>query len=256
MAAPTISLPIVIGGALLDSINPCVIGVLILLMTVLLRQKDKKKLLYYGAIYTAGVYLTYLVGGLTLLSIFNSVRSIQFLSQVLYVFIGMFVMIAGFLEVKDFFWYGKGFSLSIPKRFVGYIEGKVNSVHLGVIPAFLFGVAVTLVELPCTGAPYLAVLTLMTHIDFNLALSYLLLYNLVFVAPLIAIIYLAYTGYGMKKLEGWRQENRGKMRLFIGLFMLALSVWIITTIMDVLVPLTLFIVAVLLAMFAVWKFRS
>ena len=71
MVAPTISLPIIVGGALLDSINPCVIGVLILLMTILLKQKDRKKLLYYGAIYTFGVYVTYLLGGLTLLSIFS-----------------------------------------------------------------------------------------------------------------------------------------------------------------------------------------
>src|SRR3990172_3570386 len=127
MAAPTISIPVIVGGALLDSINPCVIGVLILLMTILLKQKNKKKLLYYGAIYTLGVYFTYLLGGLTLLAIFNSVRAIQFVSQVLYIAIGAFVMVAGFLEIKDFFWYGHGFSLAIPKRFVNYIETKAQN---------------------------------------------------------------------------------------------------------------------------------
>src|SRR3990170_2365133 len=135
MAAPTISLPIIVGGALLDSINPCVIGVLILLITVLLKQKDKKKLLYYGAIYTTGVYVTYLLGGITLLSVFNAVRSIQLASQVLYVAIGAFAMAAGFLEIKDFFWYGRGFSLSIPKGFIKFIETKVQKVHTGFISA-------------------------------------------------------------------------------------------------------------------------
>ena len=117
----------------------------------------------------------------------------------------------------------------------------------------MFGVAVTLIELPCTGAPYLAVLALMTQIDFSVALTYLLLYNLVFVAPLIAIIYLAYTGYEMKKLEGWRQEHRGLMRLAVGLFIIGLGIWIMTTILDILIPLVIFVVSVILAMFLLWK---
>jgi len=252
--APEITLPIIIGGALLDSINPCVIGVLLLMITVLIKAKKRKSLLTNGAVYVAGVYFTYLLGGITLLHVFNAVRDIQFLSQILYGVIGTFVIIAGFLEVKDFFWYGHWFSLAIPARLVKHVESTVQKSHASLWGAFIAGVVVTLVELPCTGAPYLAVLALMTQIDFNIALLYLLLYNLIFVAPLIAIIYLAYTGTGLKKMELWRREHRGKMRLAVGLFLLAFGVWIISIVYFGIAPFVIaFILIVLGLMTLLWK---
>jgi len=231
VAAPEATLPIVLGGALIDAINPCVIGVLILLLTVLIKQKKRRGILLNGFIYTLGVYVTYLVGGITLLAVFNAVREIQLVSQLFYVVIGSFVMLAAFLEIKDYFWYGHGFTLAIPKQFVSTVETKAQSTHKSLIASFTFGVIVTLVELPCTGAPYLAVLSLMSQsgMSFLTALPLLLLYNLVFVAPLLIIIYLAYTGVGLKKLEVWRKENRGLMRLLVGLFLAGLGIWIIIT---------------------------
>jgi len=255
MVAPQISLPIVVGGALLDSINPCVIGVLLLLMTILLKNRNRRKILTYGITYTIGVYITYLVGGITLLAVFNAVREIQFVSQLLYMGIGGFVMVAGFLEVKDFFWYGRWFSLAIPQRFISMIETKVQTVHTNYAAALFFGFVVTLIELPCTGAPYLAVLALMTQIDFSIAFSYLLLYNLIFIAPLLAIIYLVYTGFGIKRMESMRQEHRGKMRLAIGIFLLALGIWIIVTVAEyLLVPLTLFSISLIISMAIVQRY--
>ncbi|MBI2578827.1 MAG: hypothetical protein HYW26_03890 [Candidatus Aenigmarchaeota archaeon] len=252
--APEITLPIIIGGALIDSINPCVIGVLLLMITILVKAKKRNNILKIGAVYVAGVYFTYLLGGLTLLHIFNAVREVQFLSQVLYGVIGTFVLLAGFLEVKDFFWYGHWFSLAIPARFVRHVERNVHRTHASLWGAFMFGVLVTLVELPCTGAPYLAVLALMSQIDFSIALIYLLLYNLVFVVPLIAIIYLAYTGTGLKKMELWRREHRGKMRLAVGLFLLALGTWIISIIYFSIIHYVIAVeLLILAAMFVLWK---
>jgi cytochrome c biogenesis protein CcdA len=235
---PELSLPIIIGFALIDSINPCVIGVLLLLITVLVKQKKKKQILVKGGMYTLGVYITYLLGGLTLLSIFNAVREIQAISQLFYIVIGLFVLLAAFLEIKDYFWYGRWFSLAIPHRFVAAVEANAKKAHTGLVSAFLFGTLVTLVELPCTGAPYLAILTLMsqTGVEFYSALALLLLYNLVFVLPLLVIIYLAYRGMSYKRMEMWRKEQKGNMRLGIGLMLLGIAVWIITTVWDWALP--------------------
>ncbi len=237
---PELTLPIIVGFALIDSINPCVIGVLLLLMTVLLKTKKRRAVLVNGSVYTVGVYVTYLIGGVTLLSVFNAVRDIQLLSQLFYIIIGFFVLLAAFLEIKDYFWYGRGFSLAIPKRFVSTIESNAKKSHTSLFSAFLFGSIVTLIELPCTGAPYLAIITLMSQsgVQFYSALLLLLLYNLVFILPLIVIIYLAYKGIGYKKMEGWRREHKGKMRLAVGLMLLGISTWIITTVLEwILLPL-------------------
>lgn len=249
-AAPTLSLPIIVGLALIDSINPCVIGVLILLLTVLLKAGNRRAILTNGASYTAGVYATYLIGGLTLLSVFNLIRDVLFVSQVLYGVIGTFVIFAGFIEVKDFFWYGRWYTLSIPKRFVSYVETKASGAHASLWAAFAFGVILTLIELPCTGAPYLAVLTLMSQGGYSYvtALPLLLFYNVVFVLPLLIVIYLAYQGTELKRLEAWRREHKGRMRLVIGLALLSVGVWIITAVADVLVPLVGLIAGVITIM--------
>jgi cytochrome c biogenesis protein CcdA len=228
--APALSFPIITGFALIDSINPCVIGVLILLLTVLLKAGKKRAVLINGISYTVGVYVTYLVGGLTLLGIFNGIRAISFISQILYIVIGAFVLFAGFLEVKDYFWYGRWFSLGIPPGLVKYVEKKAAGAHVSLIATFSFGALLTLIELPCTGAPYLAILTLMSQsgFDYLTSLPLLLYYNVIFVLPLLVIIFMAYKGFGLKRMEGWRQEHRGTMRLYIGLALLAIGIWIVT----------------------------
>lgn len=249
-AAPTLSIPIITGLALLDSINPCVIGVLILLLTVLLKTGNKKAILLNGISYTAGVYLTYLIGGLTLLALFNSIREIVVLSKFLYLFIGTFVIIAGLLEVKDYFWYGRWFALAIPTRFTNYIHAKADNAHVSLAATFSFGAILTLIELPCTGAPYLAVLTLMSQsgLGYLTGLPLLLFYNLIFVLPLIVIIYLAYAGTSIEKLQHWKKDNKGKMRLSIGLALLAVGIWIITAVVDILPILVAWLLLIIAAM--------
>ena len=96
--------------------------------------------------------------------------------------------------------------------------------------AALLGFFVVLVELPCTGAPYLAILALLAKGAYGEAIPLLLLYNLIFIIPLFVIIGLAYFGLSHKKLEQWRLKNRKWMRLGIGIFLIALGLYMISTI--------------------------
>ena len=90
----------------------------------------------------------------------------------------------------------------------------------------LLGIFVVLVELPCTGAPYFAILALLAKGMYADAVPYLLLYNFIFVAPLLAVIAIAYFGK-TESMERWRAEHRGAMRLFTGLFLVALGAYMI-----------------------------
>ena len=141
----------------------------------------------------------------------------------------------GVIEIKDFFWYGKGFSLQmIPgaaKRVEMYTKyiAKAEKKHplLSYVIAGLLGIFVVLVELPCTGAPYLAILALLAGGSYAEGIPLLLLYNLIFILPLFVIIALVYFGHTSKRLEKWRKEHRGLMRLGIGLFLLAFGIYLI-----------------------------
>ena len=223
MAIALPALPIVLTTALVDSINPCAIGVLILLVATLLGvAHDKKRLLLIGTIYILAVYITYLLAGIGLLLFIQRFN----LAEPLGIGVGILIIILGFIELKDFWWYGKGISLTIPLRRSEQIKKMVK--HLSVPGAILLGIFVAAVELPCTGGPYLAITTLLSKIGFNIVvLSYLLLYNFIFVSPLIVILVIVYFGHNAQKLEKWRKTKRKWMRLFAGLVMIALGILLI-----------------------------
>ncbi len=227
IALPTLT--IVITTALVDSINPCAIGVLVLLIgTLLALSKNKHKMLLTGIIYILAVYITYLLAGVGLLLFLQRFN----LAEPIGITVGILVMILGIIEIKDFFWYGKGFSLAIPYKRSLQIKEKIKKVSI--FGAIGLGIFVAAVELPCTGGPYLAITALLSKIGFNpKVLLYLILYNFIFVLPLIIILLLAYVGLSTKKLEHWRKKNRKWMRLMTGLVMLALGILLILFAMNI-----------------------
>jgi len=229
--AEGLTVPVLVGAALVDSINPCVFGVLIFLIAFMTKVfKSKNRMLAGGLLYTAVVYVSYLVLGLGFIKFTVSFG----FSQAVYWVAAVIAIIAGILEIKDYFWYGRGFSLQmIPgaaQRIKFYTNkiAKLNkkSPWLSFLSAGLLGIFVVLVELPCTGAPYLAVLAIIGQGDLSTGLPLLLLYNLIFIAPLFVIIGIAYFGKG-KKLEAWRKEHRGLMRLVTGIFLIVLGAYMI-----------------------------
>jgi cytochrome c biogenesis protein CcdA len=95
----------------------------------------------------------------------------------------------------------------------------------------LLGAFVAGVELPCTGAPYLAIITIL-RIDFNLiAFGLMVLYNLIFVAPLIVILIMVAGGTKISSVSKWKEESKGNMRLFMGLLLTCLG-WILILIAN------------------------
>ena len=227
-----LTLGIIIGAALLDSINPCVFGVLIFLCAFMIKVfKSPKRMLIGSLLYTLVVYLSYLLIGLGVLKFTVSFG----FSTVIYWIAAVIAIGAGLLEIKDFFWYGKGPSLKMfpgaekrVKHYTNYIA-KVNGKRywLSYLIAGLLGIFVVLVELPCTGAPYLAILGILGQGDFASGVPLLLLYNLIFILPLFVIIGLLYFGKSSQALEKWRLKHRGLMRLAVGLFLITLGAYMI-----------------------------
>lgn len=218
---PTVS--VILGTAIIDAINPCAIGVLVLLISTLLGlSNDKKKMLIVGSIYVSVVFLTYLAAGFGLLIFIQKLSIGSILSKI----VGVIVIILGLIEIKDFFWYGKGISLQIPKKQAKKIQKYIKNIT---IPGSIFlGMFVAAVELPCTGGPYLAITTLLAKIGLSWKVFWLLvLYNFIFVLPLIIIILLTYFGMDVKKVQEWKQAKKKWMRLFVGLILVALGVFLI-----------------------------
>lgn len=221
-------LGLVLGSAAIDSINPCAIGVLILMISVVLSsQKSVGKMLILGGFYIFAIFLTYLLAGLGLLYFLASVP--LFVTEYLSIIVGSIIVLFGLLEIKDYFWYGRGFSLSIPVTLAKKIDKMAKNISIpGVI---VTGAFVAGVELPCTGAPYLAIITVLST-NFNfLAFLMLVLYNIVFVLPLVIILLLVAGGTRLPAVKAWKQESRGLMRLGIGLLLVGLG-WLLIMIAN------------------------
>ena len=211
-----LTLGVVIVSALIDSINPCAFGVLLFLMAVLLSMGSAKRALKSGMIYTSVIFLVYLAAGF---GIMRLITSFSILDNVK-IFAGVIVLIGGIIELKDFFWEGKGFSLKIPAGVKPKLE---KYVHKGTLPALIvLGALVALVELPCTGGIYLAILSMISE-HGTLGIFYLLLYNFIFVLPLIVITYAIYRGVKVEGINVWVQRNKRFMRLAAGLIMVFLA---------------------------------
>ncbi len=214
--------------ALIDSINPCAIGVLILMCTVLLAGKQSaKRLFVLGSVYILSVMTVYLVAGLGLVYFFTKIP--LWVTEYLSITVGVLIIAAGFVEIKDYFWYGVGFSLTIPPVFAKQLH---NFTSKSTIPAVMFlGAFVSAVELPCTGAPYLAIITLLSQYFDWYAFMLLVLYNVLFVAPLIVILLLVVAGKKVHEIKKWKHRARPYMRLGAGLLFVGLG-WLLILIAN------------------------
>ncbi len=211
---------LVLGAAFIDSINPCAIGVILFLSSALLRVSSRPALLRLGVTYIITVYVVYILSGLGLVWFQHTLISKGF-AEITGIIVGVFVIILGLIEIKDFFWYGKGISLEIsPEHKEQLTRMAQNFSFLGVVA---IGGFVAIVELPCTGGPYLAITAILAK-SFDLkAFVYLCVYNLIFVLPLIGILLLIYFGASTLKLKQWRTENRKWMNLTSGILMISLG---------------------------------
>jgi len=216
-----LALAIVLGAAVVDSINPCAIGVILFLSSILLKvSSNKRLLLHLGLIYIVTVYIVYTLSGLGLVWFQHTLISKGY-AEIIGITVGIFVITLGLIEFKEFFWYGKGVSLEISQKNKEKIVALTEIISvLGII---IVGAFVALVELPCTGGPYLAITAILSK-SFDLqALLYLLIYNDIFVIPLIAILLLIYYGSSTAQLKKWRQKIRKWMNLASGVIMVSLG---------------------------------
>ncbi len=216
-----LSLITIIGAAIVDSINPCAIAVLLILLGALLVSGDRKKAFKAGLSFTLSIYIIYFLFGLGLFSVIK----ISGLSYWFYKVIGILAIVIGLANIKDYFWYGAGgFVMEIPRRWRPSLKKLLQKVTTP-LGAFLIGFVVCLFELPCTGGPYIFILGLLAEKTTQLlAIPVLLLYNLFFILPLIIITLLVYFGFtNIDKATKWKDRNIRRLHLVAGIIMLILG---------------------------------
>lgn len=216
--------------ALADSVNPCAIAVLsmVLISILIANPKNKKKILFAGLAFSLAVYIGYLAYGLIIIQFFKVFA--EFLRQnSAYIYKGLAVlaMLIGALNIKDFFFYKAG---SLGTEMPIFMRPRVKKIINKITSpqgAFIIGFIVTLFLLPCTIGPYIVASGLLSELGFLSALPWLLYYNLIFILPMLAITIIVYLGLAkVDDVSGWKEKNIRKLHLIAGilLFLVGLGI--------------------------------
>jgi cytochrome c biogenesis protein CcdA/glutaredoxin len=222
MTTPSaLTLPAVIGGAAVDAINPCEFAVLIILITTVLASGGRHRALMAGLAFTASVFISYLLMGLGLYSAIAAAG----LNQTFYITVSILAILIGLFNLKDWLWYGKWFVMEVPISWRPRLQKIIRGVT-SVPGAFLVGFAVSLFLLPCTSGPYVVILGLLAKTTTrSSAIGWLLLYNTIFILPMILITLAITLGItSVQKAEAWRQSKLRFLHLVAGLIILGLGI--------------------------------
>jgi hypothetical protein len=94
-----------------------------------------------------------------------------------------------------------------------------------VLAAFITGAFVSVLELACTGQVYLPTICFVTGVpELRVhAVAYLLLYNVMFVVPLIAVFLVTCLGTTSEQLAGFFQSHAAIVKLGTAVFFFALA---------------------------------
>lgn len=210
---------LIISAGLLDSLNPCAIAVLLIFIALLLTLKKSRKTIFIlGLTYILAVYLTYFVIGLGLLRTLHLFNIPQIFTKI----IGWVLIIWGMVSIKDFLFPSLPFRLSLT---LGSRQIIANYAQKVTLPATgLMGFLVAIFGFPCTGGIYLATLALLSSTETYLqGILYLLLYNLMFVMPLIIIFLVTTNRFVAEKLINFNESKSRVFHLIIGLITLAMG---------------------------------
>lgn len=217
---------LLMGAAFVDASNPCALAVLILLLATVMAAKGKNKALLSGLAFSLAIFTSYFLMGI------GVYKAITVFSLPKYVSLGVGILsiIIGLANLKDVFWYGKVFIMEVPLSWRPRMQAILKKVSSpwGALGA---GFVVSLFLVPCSSGPYVVILGLLAEkMTMVRTLPLLILYNLVFVLPMIIITLVMYFGSTkMSQMEAWRQKNLRVLHLIAASVMLFIGGYLIYT---------------------------
>jgi glutaredoxin len=219
---------------IVDGFNPCAMWILVFLLSVLVNIKDRRKIILIAGTFVvvSGLaYFAFMAAWLNLFLLIGIARPVQIALGILALFIGV-------VNVKDFFAFKKGISLSIPesqkpglyRRVRQIVEAKYISIAIG--GAIVLAVIVNTIELLCTaGLPalYTQVLTLQ-QLPVWQNYAYLALYIAAYMFDdtlLLVVVVVTLSHHKLQEREGrWLKLLSGVVILLLGMTMIFFPSWL------------------------------
>jgi len=204
---------IILGG--LDSFNPCAFFILIFLLNLLIYARSRRRMILIGGIFiffSGFLYMLFMFLLYEVLRVIKTPENIFFIT----IIVGLIVLPMGLLNIKDFFFFKKGASLSIPDdkkpKIYKQMRNLVKHQKVGatIIGTIVLAATVNFYELLCTlGLPFAYIEQLSRYSIAEASAGYylyILFYNIVYVIPLVIIVGLFVITLGRRKLTEWHGQ--------------------------------------------------
>lgn len=213
-----------IAAAFVDASNPCALAVLVLLLATVISAKGKNSALLSGFMFSLAIFLSYFLMGIGLYKAITVFGVSLYLS----LGVGILAIILSLANFKDVFWYGKGFIMEVPLSWRPKMQEIIKKAT-SPWSAFGIGLAVSLFLVPCASGPYVVILGMLAEkVNMGSTLLLLVLYNFVFVLPMILItLGMYFFNTRMGKVEEWRKNNLRLLHAIAGTILMALGIYLI-----------------------------
>ena len=229
----------VAGAGLLDGINPCAFATIVFFISYMsLVGRGRKEMLAAGGAFAAAVFVTYLLLGMGLLKFLSFLNEFSILAKCVYLLAAIGTFALAFLSLYDAYKAKQGkvkeITLQLPKSLKQRIhrvireQTRTSGVIIG---AVVIGFAVSALELVCTGQVYLPTITFVMGVEGmrSHALAYLILYNLMFIVPLLVVFGSVYWGATSMQLGGVLQRHLMPVKVGTGVLLFGLGIWLLSS---------------------------
>jgi len=223
----------VLSAGLIDGINPCAFATLIFFVSYLTMIGRKgREILWVGAGFSGAVFITYLLIGLGILSFIQHLSFLPMFSKIVYIVTIAFALILGVLSLYDYFQLKRNRPSEMKLQLPDFLKKMIHkTIREGsqspryFIAAVTAGFIVSILEFTCTGQVYLPTILFVTNIPSLRAnaISHLLLYNLMFIIPLLIIFGVVYWGVTSEQLAFFLKKRVSSIKLFTSLLFFALA---------------------------------
>jgi hypothetical protein len=210
-----------------DGINPCAIGTLVFFLSLLAVLKTgPRRLLAVGLVFCAASFLTYTAIGLGLLRVLHAFAGFHALRRGFELGVSAVLLVLAWLSFRDALRFrrshrAEAVSLQLPDA----VKTRIRRViHRGLegrriwTGAFTAGVLVTALESVCTGQVYVPTLVFILKRGASpwRAFGYLMLYNLMFILPILTALVLTTRGLRTMRLVEWSRRNVVSAKILLG----------------------------------------
>jgi hypothetical protein len=220
-------------AGLITGSNPYALAALIFFISYLtMVGRKREEILWIGMGFSGTVFVTYLLIGFGFLSFIQHLSFLPLFSRILYLLTVAFAFVLGVLSLYDYIQLKRGrpsqMKLQLPnflkKRIHQTIRKESQSTRYFLV-AVVAGFIISLLEFTCTGQVYLPTILFVINTPSlrTSAISYLLLYNVMFVTPLLIIFGIVYWGVTSEQLAFFLQKRASTIKLLTSLFFFFLA---------------------------------